>query len=144
LLSEAEVPVSDFVYLKYTGKGGRYQTYLEYSGPFVFEPYLKLPVATYARWREFFDFTGEIILVEPSEYEEWEREKAEREAEVHYCGDYGGVTSAGGFCCKRVDGPGMRCEHHGGGLPEQGSFGPGELERPSEINRGGRGRLRKR
>jgi hypothetical protein len=130
----------EFVSLKYVGREKSLSMHAEFGKPFVFEPYLRLPVATYVKWANLFAFTGEILLVTPEEYDAWAEKKAAAEAEKYFCGTYGGLTNAGEFCGKQVEGPGCRCEHHGGNDPDlQGKYEKVDVV-PKKINKGGRPR----
>jgi hypothetical protein len=131
----------EFVYLKYAGRGKELSMHAEFGRPFVFEPYLRLKPEVYLKWKNLFAFTGEIILVPQEEYDAWATARAERAAALHLCGTYGGVTVSGAFCGKQVDGPGCRCEHHGGLDEElQGSYAQTSAGPPQPVNRGGRPR----
>jgi hypothetical protein len=130
----------EFVYFKYTGRDKEFRAFVDIKGVWVFDPYLKLPVATYDRWRGYFGFVPDIKMVPQAEYDAWADAKAAADAEVFYCGDFGGQTGQGKFCGKRVEGPGQRCEHHGGADEAlQGTYPKTDAERPEVPTKRRRG-----
>lgn len=122
------------VILKFVGPKPETTVVMFIHNPWHFDPYCEIPFEEYALSQGYFnEYKDMFVLVPRSEYEAYLAEKAARAAEVHYCGDSGGQNKKGEFCGRRVEGPGCRCEHHGGNEEAlQGTYGP-LAERPEEY-----------
>lgn len=126
--------MENMVYIKYLGPEGQYFRHVVLHHPWHFDPICAMPFSEYDLNRAYFDQLSEYFeVVTEAEYIAEEKAKAEKEAAVFYCGDFGGVNGKGVFCGRRVPETGCRCEHHGGKTPEQGSFEYAGGERPKGL-----------